>query len=396
MSTDAEVVVVGAGPAGAVTAALLAAHGRDVLVLDRAGFPREKACAEYLSPGVVDALDRVGALGAVSAAGAARPKGLRIVRPKQTFDASYYDEERRPRSALGVPRPILDAALLDRARAAGARVRERVHVVAARPDGGGLTSVRVRSHGREERLSARFLVAADGLRSTVARALELDTPARWPRRLGLVARYRGGLRLARAEMHVSHDSYCGLAPVGDGLLTVSLVVPLGAKTADESTTAFFERRLDAFPGVAPALEGATRVTPIRGAAPLAHRVRRVAGPGFLLVGDAAGFLDPFTGEGVYRAIRGAELAADAAERALARADRLPVGYEQARRAAFADKERVCLLVQGFLSAPRAFDYALRRLATRPGASGVLCDVLGDCRPARDALRPRYVAEVLRP
>ena len=395
-STDAEVVVVGGGPAGAATAALLAARGRDVLVLDRAAFPREKACAEYLSPGVVDALERVGALESVRAAGGAWPRGLRVVRPGQAFEASYRDADGRARPALAVPRPLLDAALLERARAAGARVRERVKVLGARLDGGRVAGVRVRTDGREQTLSARFVVAADGLRSTVARSLELDAPARWPRRLGLVARYRDGAPLTHAEMHVAGDSYCGLTPVGGGLLTVSLVVPLAAKPARESTAAFFERRLSSFPGVIAALDGATRVTPIRGAAPLARGVRRVAGPGFVLVGDAAGFLDPFTGEGVYRALRGAELAADAAERALTRRDLVPVGYEEARRAELADKERVCLLVQGFLAAPRAFDYALRRLAARPAAAHVLCDVLGDCRPARAALRPRYLVELLRP
>jgi flavin-dependent dehydrogenase len=125
-------------------------------------------------------------------------------------------------------------------------------------------------------------------------------------------------------------------------------------------------------------------------------VRRVAGPGYLLVGDAAGFLDPFTGEGIYRALRGAELAAAAAEQALQRADRVPSGYARARRAAFGDKERVCLLVQGFLSSYPAIRYVTGRLAARPQVAATLAAVLGDYQPAAPALRPAFLWSLLRP
>ena len=197
-------------------------------------------------------------------------------------------------------------------------------------------------------------------------------------------------------MHVGDKVYFGLGPVGDDLVTVGLVVPLGAKPAGESTAAFFERKIAALPRVEAVLARGERVTPIRGAAPLARRVRAVAGRGYLLVGDAAGFLDPFTGEGVYRALRGAELAAEAAERSLVRRDALPAGYERARTAAFADKEHACLLIQAFLSSGRLFEYALRRLRERPAAARVFCDVLGDYRPARPALHPAYLFSLLRP
>jgi flavin-dependent dehydrogenase len=241
------------------------------------------------------------------------------------------------------------------------------------------------------------VVAADGLHSAVARSLGLERPVAWPRRLGLVARYEGAPSIAQAgEMHVGPGLYCGLAPVGGGLVNVGLVGALGAKPAGERTAPFFERRLRELPGVARALRDARRVTPVRGAGPLARRVRRVAGPGYLLVGDAAGFLDPFTGEGIYRALRGAELAARAVEQVLRRADATPVGYPRARHAAFAAKERVCLLVQGFLSSYRLFDYVVGHLAERPHLAAVLAGVLGDYRPAARALQPAYLWALLAP
>jgi flavin-dependent dehydrogenase len=153
-------------------------------------------------------------------------------------------------------------------------------------------------------------------------------------------------------------------------VNVGLVGPFGGRAASEPITQRFERRLAQLPGVAQALRGAERVTPVRGVGPMARRVRQVAGPGYLLVGDAAGFLDPFTGEGVYRALRGAELAAAAIGRALQRDDAVPLGYARARHAAFADKEWVCWLIQLFLASPPAFGYAIANLARRPALAAV--------------------------
>ena len=317
------------------------------------------------------------------------------------------------RTALGVPRPVFDRVLLDHARASGARVRERVQVLGALVEGGRVVGVRAHSSAGAETLRARFVVAADGLHSAVARSLDLPVPVRWPRRLGLVARYAGATGIDRfGEMHTGSGLYCGLAPVGSGLVNVGLVSGLAAKPAGEPAERYFERRLRDLPGVAQALGRAHRVTPVRGLGPLARRVRRVAGPGYLLVGDAAGFLDPFTGEGIYRALRGAELAAEAVDRLLSSArfhasrsgsglatrnpERETDWYVQARRAAFADKERVCWLVQLFLSSPRLFEYVVSRLAQRPDLARLLSGVLGDYQPADPALRPDFLWSLLKP
>jgi menaquinone-9 beta-reductase len=390
---EADVAVVGAGPAGAATAALLAARGHDVVVLDRSPFPREKACAEYLGPGTVDLLEGLGVLDRLAGAPAARPAGIAVSRGGARTLVTY-DEGRRP--ALGIRRPALDDAVLAVARDAGARTEHRVRVLGTVVEDGRVRGVRAVRDGVEGTIRARVVVGADGLHSAVARSLGLDRPLRWPRRLGLVARYRIDPAPRAAEMHVGDRAYCGIGPVDGGHATVSLVVPLEAKPAGERTAHFFERTVGSLPGAARTLAGAERVTRVLGAAPLARRVRRVSGPGFLLVGDAAGFLDPLTGEGVYRALRGAHLAAEAAERALARPDGLPTGYAEARRREFRDKERLCLLVQGFLASGRLFEYGLRRLQRRRPTARLLFDVLGDTRPAAAAFAPGYVVALLRP
>jgi flavin-dependent dehydrogenase len=132
---------------------------------------------------------------------------------------------------------------------------------------------------------------------------------------------------------------------------------------------------------------------------MARRARRVAGDGFLPVGDAASFLDPFTGDGIHDAMRGALLAAPVADAALRAGDtseRRLAPYGSARRRAFWAKRQVCWLVQAFIADPALMDYATARLARRPATAITLAGVLGDLSPAWQALSPRFLAQLLRP
>jgi flavin-dependent dehydrogenase len=132
-------------------------------------------------------------------------------------------------------------------------------------------------------------------------------------------------------------------------------------------------------------------------APLGHAVARRAGGSWLLVGDAAGFLDPFTGEGLHRAIASATLAAEAIQDVLAgRSSAGPAAYEGAMRARFGTKDAVSRIVQGFLGRPALFEYVARRLAARSGVRETMGLVIGDLAPARRALDPRYLAALLAP
>lgn len=388
--TRCDVLIAGAGPAGAALAAGLARAGARVILLEAAHHPRPKACAEYASPRIIEELARIGLAPEAWQGDAIALTGMRLVVRDRSAMIRYADR-RGPRTAWGVDRTRFDARLASHAANLGAELIEGTRLVALDVDGGRVTGATARSgDGSRRRIEAGLVVGADGVRSTVARLTGVERPVRFPRRLGLVAHYPGDPHLAdHGEMHVGRGYYVGLAPLPGGQLNVGMALPMDGRAR---AAARFDAAISGIPAVAGRLAGMERLTPIRGASPIGHRVADVAGPGWLLVGDAAGFVDPFTGEGIHRALRSARAATDA----IVRGGDPGSAYRRERRAAFAAKSALSWLVQGFLAAPPLLEHALDRLDARPRAALRLGSALGDCRPATDALAPRAILEVIGP
>jgi len=407
--TPVEVAVVGGGPAGAITALLLARAGHDVVVLERAPAYRWRAGGVFSSPATVAALRRIGLPDEVLAR-VARPIGaMRVETPGgAAFRLTYGADGSAWSSPVGFDRSALDPALLDLARAAGARVATgarvaRIELGEVRP---WLTGYDANG---EVRIQARLVIGADGGRSIVARAAGVARPARLPPRVGLTYHLadRPGDPPVDARMRILRDGYVGIAPVPGGRVNVGIVLgrSWNARLARDGAEAVARRIVTGIPvhsGVAgsPPDPAAWRDGPcldrIAGASPLGHRVTRRAGAGWLLVGDAAGFLDPFTGEGLHRAVVSAELAARAARAALAGRHSAPAAYDRAMRRGFATKDLVSWLVQQFLEHPALFEYTARRLAARTAVRETMGLVMGDLVPASRALDPRFVGALLRP
>ena len=400
---DADVIVVGGGPAGSVSARLLAERGHHVLLVDKARFPRHKACSEYVNPAGARLLVKLGLAGDLEALGAHRMEAMLIHAPGgHRFLADFGVAEPGSR-ALGLSRSRLDSLLLNHAREAGVEVHEGLHVRDILVADGSVQGVEGTVDGGRVILRAPLTIGADGRHGVVSRALGLDVPLRWPRRTGLVAHYRGVAGLgAWGEMHVApaRQGYVGLAPLEEGLTNVAVVAASTAvANRPESLEAFFTDSLSNIPAVASRLAGAERVGGIRGIGPMARRARKVVGDGVVLVGDAASFLDPFTGDGIHEALLGATLLAPVADDALRMGDLSPqrlAPYRAARRHTFWAKRQVCWLVQGFISTPALMNYAAARLARRATTAQTLAGVLGDLYPARQGLSPLFLAQLLRP
>ncbi len=222
--------------------------------------------------------------------------------------------------------------------------------------------------------------------------------------MALVAHYRGVADIGTlGEMHVTRDGYVGLAAVSGGLTNVALVVPRASASAMAGDpAAFLDAWLSRQPALAPRFLAATRETPVRATGPFASHATKPWAPGAMLTGDAADFYDPFTGEGIYAALRGGELLAPFAIDAVHATEhgdnrgmvRALKAYNRARRATFAGKWRVEKLIGAAVAFPSLMNHAARVLTRDRDLADLLVGVTGDFVPPSAVLRPRTLLRFL--
>jgi flavin-dependent dehydrogenase len=292
-------------------------------------------------------------------------------------------------TGLALPREVLDTLLVEAACARGAQFRDDTFAALDLVDPHG-ASVAVRSGATREHVGARLVIAADGLNSHVARKLGFARRGR-RRRVALVTHALDVADMTDVgEMHVSPFGYLGLASIGHGLTNVAIVADLSRVTPVSPPEKWFAQLLGGFAEVSARMRSTRLVRPVRAVGPFAYRTTRATAQRILLVGDAADFHDPFTGEGIYAALRGGELAASHAYGALEAGRFDPdylAAYDRARSGAFRGKWVFERLVSGAISLPWAFD----RIAARTGRQQWLADLLiriaGDLVPVSLLFRP---------
>ncbi len=402
---DYDVLIAGAGPAGAHTALRLARQGWKVGLLDSRHFPRKKPCGEFLSPACLPLLDELGLLERLEAAGAAKVSGMNILTAKHATRGDYLPIGPFASShgfGLGMRRELLDHQALEAAAAEpdvdvllGWRVSEPLRDGAGRATGLSVTD----PDGSRLELRSRFVVAADGLHSRVARGLGWAKPRSGPDRFAIVARFEGVEQRCEAELHVAGQNYFAACPIDGGQFTANLVLgkqqlPKGAGALE----ACFREHLGSVPVLAERLAGARLTEPLAACGPLRAAVRRCTGPGAALVGDACGFVDPMTGEGLFFAMQGAQLLSAAVHEALRdpqRERQALRGYARARRREFGPRYALARLLQGGLRRPGVPDKLVGALERVPALGHLLLGLTGDYVPPRGLLLPSVWSSALR-
>jgi menaquinone-9 beta-reductase len=313
LTENFDAVVVGAGPAGASAAAILADRGRSVLLLEKDLFPRHKVCGEFLSSDALPSLERIGAREAVERA---TPERIThgVVHPASGQAVAFS----LPAPAIGLSRFRLDALLARRAIEAGADARFTARVVSAEPERGGF---RVRFvHRQSERdATARVVIGAwgrwDALDKAMARGFAVRRPVffGWNRDLAGDSNFLAG----RVHLYLFPGGYCGLSRVEEGAVNLAGVVSgkvwknTGGWTAVVERARLGNRALD---------EDLAKLEPgpigFLGTGPVFFTRKPPIENGLLMAGDAAGVIDPFSGEGQAAALASGILAAETADRHL--------------------------------------------------------------------------------
>jgi menaquinone-9 beta-reductase len=402
MSDTYDVIIVGGGPAGSHLALRLARAGRSVVLLDRKRFPRAKPCGEFMGPECLPLLEQVGLLERVLELGAqpvARAELYGYGRHASGRFGRIGRAEAQAEEGRALGRERLDAAAIDAARGAGVEVRENWSVARVLRDESaavlGVAGTDV--DGEPFELRARFTVGADGIGSRVARSLGVHRRIPWLDRIALSTRVDGAPFAGHAEVHYVEGGYFAIAPVEGGRATLNLVIDRADLPGGRPA---LRACLDDHLARAPELRERLTFAPdqaILACGPLATTTTAQTFDGAALVGDACGYVDPMTGEGLFFAMRGAALLAESLAPALSSGscDRLALEpYRRARRREFMHRRAMGLMLQRSLRHPRIASGILRLLEARPRMTDLMMGMTGTSVPPRELLRPSVWLDVL--
>ena len=278
-----DLVVVGGGPAGLAVAIVAAEQGLSVLVIERRDFPPDKACGEGVLPPGVKALQRLGIADRFDHSTSYPFVGIRFIQEDGSAAQAFM-----PSHGMGIRRTVLVEALARRAEELGAVLRHRCSV-----NGVEATSSDAVAYTTEGKIFGRLVVAADGLHSSLRKASGLDAAPSSRRRFALRQHYRIRPWTDFVEVYVDDKGEAVVTPVSDKSVGINFVWEDGV--IEQPKIPVLASR---FPALLARLGNAPAISTVKGAGPMAHGVTRRNSHRMVLVGDAAGFVDSISGDGL--------------------------------------------------------------------------------------------------
>ena len=327
-----DVIVIGGGPAGSTTAALVAEHGHRVLLLERARFPRFQI-GESLMPGTYWSFKRLGVLEKLKKSAYVRKYSVQFFGASGRGSAPFYFHRHDPHESSvtwQVLRSEFDQMMLENAREKGACVRQGAAVQEVLFDGDRAFGVRTKSgDGSLQDLHAGVVVDATGRSALISRKLGIKTEEPTLKKASLFTHFESGSRDegidegATLILHTrTKDAWFWYIPLAGDVVSVGVVGDIGylVQKREGTPQEIFEEELDRCPPMKDRLERARQLFPMKVTSDFSYRARSVSGAGWVLVGDAYGFLDPVYSSGVFLALKSGEMAADAIHEAISNDD----------------------------------------------------------------------------
>ena len=377
-----DVVIVGAGPAGALAATILARRGLKVRLLDRARFPRPKLCGDTLNPGAIEVLRRHVSIDPLIV-NSLPIHGMVLTGPGGVRVRGEYGGGTTGRS---ITRQVFDQWLVDQAVDAGAQFDDGVAIRDVTVHDGRITGVTATGRDGQSLVhSARIVIGADGRRSTLAIGRKLSAQPQRPRRWAIGGYFTHvGDMAPLGEMHVRRGHYIGVAPLPNGVTNACLVFEHRSGDGPIAPNEALHHVLGSDPLLKSRFERARAVDAPVMLGPMAVNAIAAGEPGLLLAGDAAGFIDPMTGDGMRFAFVGAELASGVAGEVLD--GRLPIArahveLARRRRAAFGAKWRFNRALRSLVASPLSVTAAAGAARALPFVFESMIRYAGDCGPA---------------
>ncbi len=363
-------VIMGGGPAGATAATVLADHGHRVHLLEKTSFPRHHI-GESLMPATYWTFRRIGMLEKLARSDFPRKQSVQFINAfggeSQPFYFTDFDPG-APSVTWQVPRPQFDQMMLDNAREHGATVTERARVREVRFAGRRAVGVRAECNGRLLDIPAKVVVDASGQSAVLARQLKLREGDAQLKNASIYTYYRGAARDAGRNAGATivintpeRDGWFWSIPLPEDITSIGLVARPEVLWAvpGQDPEMVFETAVARCPGLAGRLRAAARVGPVHVTRDFSYRAGRIAGDGWVLIGDAFGFLDPVYSSGVMLALKSGEWAADAIHQGLL-ADDLSAGRLGAFAPEFvAGMQRIRQLVYAFYDPQFSFAKFIR-------------------------------------